>query len=189
MRQEKVEIAIAVVVEERRGNRVGSDQLDAGTVRFVEEGAIAVLEHVVAPAFHGAKKQVEIAIAVDIAEGRPAALVGDDGSHFLGGVDESTVALVLVKTVGVQVAAHHVQVDVPIPVVVSRSDTAAESFRHGQVVELRPVRPVESGVFNLHKDDFRRRRRRRRRRGRSWRRRWRSASAATAAYGETGNDE
>ena len=56
MRQEQVEVAIAVVVEERGGNRVGSGQLDTRSVRLIEEGAIAVFEHVIATAFHSAEE-------------------------------------------------------------------------------------------------------------------------------------
>ena len=48
-----------------------------------------------------------------------------------GNLGIGSIALVLVEVVGCRVAAHHIEVDIAVAVVVRRCNAAAEQFRIG----------------------------------------------------------
>ena len=137
VRQHHVEVAVEVVVAEGRRDRVaGAHRLEARGVGDVGERPVAVVrvQHA-GIALHAADEQVEVAVAVDVGEGRPAVQVAAAAGRGMvdarrrGDVREVVVAVVAVQQVRPDVAAHDVEVDVAVAVVVAGRDAAAEHLR------------------------------------------------------------
>ena len=137
VRQHHVEVAVEVVVAERRRDRVlRAHRLDAGRLGDVGERAVAVvLEQEAGIALHAADEQVEVAVAVDVGEGGPAVQVAAAARRGVvdagrgSDVGEVVAAVVAVQQVRPDVAAHDVEVHVAVAVIVAGRDAAAEHLR------------------------------------------------------------
>ena len=115
MGEEQVEVAVAVVVVERGGHRVLRSDRDSGTGRHVHEdtrggvgGVEPVLEQVDRIAVARTHEEVEVAVAVDVAERRAASPMGDVETDARRHFHVGAVALVLVEVVGLGAPADDV---------------------------------------------------------------------------------
>ena len=127
VRQGQVEVTVQVVVAERRREGLpGAHGFDTGVPGHVREGAVAVVaEQAGRVALQAADEQIEVAVAIDVGEGRPGVAVvagrrageGEPGRcRHLG---EPQAAVVAIQEVGADVTAHDEQVDVAVVVVVA----------------------------------------------------------------------
>ena len=188
MRQEEIEMAIAVVVVEGSAHGVERGVHHPAHRRDVDEPALLaqpVLEQVDRPALDGADEQVEISVAVDVAERGAAAPMDEVEANGDGNLGIGSIALVLVEVVGCRVAAHHVEIDIAVAVVVRRGNAAAEELWIGHQGQ-RPAAErafVQSGFIVADKGDVGRFGIRRDGNGASrvWRRRDATATTSAAA--------
>ena len=79
----------------------------------------------------GSNEKIEVAVAVDVAERRTATPVSEIDTRLHCYVDKRSIALILVKAIRFGIAAHNVEINITVSVVVGCSDTAtcAVGFR------------------------------------------------------------
>ena len=144
-RDEEVEVEVAIVIAEGRGVAVPG-QREAGP-RRQREGAVPAIQVEPRRRLEEAEQQeVEPAVAVDVGERAArdqAAHRGEAGVEGL--VAEGAVAAVAVEAGEADATARHVEVDVPVAVVVARSGAAGEDAHGFLVVDREGIDPGRGG--------------------------------------------
>ena len=144
MAERQVQVAVEVVIAEGgRHGVLGPHAVQARARRPIGEGTVACVgEHERWVAVQARHQQVEVAVAIEIGQGRravaPRAIAGAGVSDagFGSHLDKHHVALVPIQQIGPQVATHNEQVHIPVPVVVPCGNAARDDDRHFDVAHV-----------------------------------------------------
>ena len=132
VRDDQVQLAVAVVVEERRGDGP-VEIVQPGFLCDVAEGAVAIVEEEFDAAV-AAHQHIGQAVVVDVADGDAGVVAGDAQAGADGDIAKVSVWLLMVKAVertGLRAGAlQKIQVQPTIIVIVKQSRAGTHRLRH-----------------------------------------------------------
>ena len=145
--------------------------VDAGALRDVREGAVGVVPIQPVGAVVG-DQEVEVAVVVDVADGRAHAVAGVAGPGFPCRIAKDAIRILAEQPVagaGLAIGVYEIHVEVPVAIVVEDSEPGSHHFRQQELApdargvveqetELRgdinePVRGIRRLASALCKDE------------------------------------